>query len=250
MSRSIDLNVDLGEGFPFDAELLRYATSANICCGAHAGSFDLSLETVEICRLHQVRIGAHPGYPDRGSMGRKPMAADETREYLNSIFEQTKRFVQAASPAYIKPHGAFYNDTAIVLPNGWNFPKIGMPPYDAGGLYLAQTPGLQSLGMLLRVHKLPLMGLSVTAHAEVAKRAGQPLIREAFADRRLREDGTLVPRTEPGAVLHDPLEIAAQVLRIAPTADSICLHGDTEGCVEFAEMIVRTLTDAGYTIHA
>lgn len=248
--RPIDLNVDIAEGFPFDRELLQFATSANICPGVHAGSEELARETVAYCRDRGIRYGVHPGYPDRVTMGRAPLREGQEREYLNSIFAQVMAFVQYAQPAYLKPHGAFYNDTAIVLPRGWDLPKPGMPPYDAGGLYLAQTPGLQSLGMLLRVHRLPLLGLAVTAHAEAAKRAKQPLIREGFGDRRLREDGTLMPRSEPGAVIEDLETVRDRVLAIAPFVDSICLHGDTPHCLEFAEMVRKSLQDAGYEVSA
>ncbi|HEY0867661.1 MAG TPA: 5-oxoprolinase subunit PxpA [Fimbriimonas sp.] len=246
--RQIDLNVDIGEGFPWDEGLLEFATSANVSCGVHAGSEQLSLDTVELCRSKGVRVGAHPGYPDREFMGRRPMAPGQEREYLDSIFRQTRWFVRYADPAYVKPHGAFYNDTAVLLPEGWDDPKPGMPSYDAGGLYLARTPGLQSLTMILRVHRLPLMGLEATAHGEAARRAKQLLIREGFADRRLRDDGTLVPRSEPGAVLEEPDQIRNQVKRLAPFVDSICLHGDTPGCLDFAELVRKTLLDEGFEV--
>jgi UPF0271 protein len=249
-ARRIDLNVDIGEGFPHDVELLEYATSANVCCGVHAGSESLSLETVEICRSKGVRVGAHPGYPDRENFGRLSMQAGQEREYLDAIFRQTRWFVRYAEPEYLKPHGAFYNDTAISLPNGWDNPKPGMPSYDAGGLFLAQTPGLQSLMMLLRVHRLPLMGLETSAHSEAARRAKQPLIREGFADRAVDSDGMLVPRSSPGAVLRDPVRIVGQVRAIAPFVDSICLHGDTPDCLLFAELVKKTLLDEGFELGA
>ncbi|MEZ0326099.1 MAG: 5-oxoprolinase subunit PxpA [Fimbriimonas sp.] len=249
--KTIDLNVDIGEGFPFDRELLRFASSANICCGVHAGSQDLTAATVELCRRQRVRVGAHPGYPDRENMGRRPMEEGQEREYLRSVFEQVRWFVALAKPEYIKPHGAFYNDTAIVLPENWQFrmrTKEAITPYDTGGLYLAQYPGIQSLSMILRVHKLPLMGLRSTAHAQAAERSGQTLIHEGFADRAYTNQGTLAPRGEEGAVFHDPKQIREQVLRLAPEVDSICLHGDTPSCVQFAELVYKTLVDSGYGI--
>src|SRR5476651_1132837 len=91
--KTIDLNVDIGEGFPYDRELLKFASSANVCCGVHAGSDELSRETVALCKTQRVRIGAHPGYPDRESMGRIAMQAGQERIYLNSIFDQVMRFL-------------------------------------------------------------------------------------------------------------------------------------------------------------
>lgn len=251
--KRIDLNVDIGEGFPHDKDLLAFATSANICCGAHAGSFDLTRETVELCREHGVRVGVHPGYPDRETMGRKPIEADNERAYLGSIFEQLRRFMAECDPAYMKPHGAFYNDTALTLPKGWETKVIthrGATPYEMAGAYLAQYPGVQSLAMLLRMHHLPLMGLETTAHKVLAQRAKVLFFREGFADRAYNEDGTLVPRWEPGAVLTEAEEIRAQVLRLAPSVDSICLHGDTPDCLEFAELVFKTLVDNGYEVGA
>jgi UPF0271 protein len=248
---TIDLNVDIAEGFPFDEDLLEFATSANVCCGVHAGSEVLAMETVEVLKSRGKRFGVHPGYPDRASMGRTPIDDAHQREYLASVFSQTQRFVQFARPDYIKPHGAFYNDTAIVLPARWETSMVRMRPvpgYDPASAFLAQYPGVQSLSMLLRVHRLPLMGLADTAHAVIANRAKQPLIREGFADRAYTPEGTLVPRSEPGAVLEDPAQVQAQILRLAPFVDSICLHGDTPDCVEFAELVVKTLVDNGFGV--
>ena len=99
--RAIDLNVDIGEGFAFDESLLEFASSANICCGVHAGSAELTRETVEMCKAKAVRYGMHPGYPDRASMGRLTMPSGAERDYLGSIFEQAKSFSEFARPAYI-----------------------------------------------------------------------------------------------------------------------------------------------------
>lgn len=249
--RTIDLNVDIGEGFPFDEELLQFASSANISCGVHAGSPELTMETVELCRRHRVRVGVHPGYPDRASMGRLPMEAGQERIYLKSLFDQIAKFLDLVDASYLKPHGGFYNDTAIVLPPGWEVQMKRAPTtseYEASGVFLASYPGVQSLLMLLRMHRLDLMGLEPTAHRVIAQRARRGFIREGFADRRYRVDGTLVPRSVPGAVLHDPEEVRDQVVRLAPQVDSICLHGDTPDCLEFAELVTKSLLDAGYGV--
>ena len=191
--KTIDLNVDIGEGFPYDRELLSFASSANVCCGVHAGSEDLSRETVALCKLQRVRIGAHPGYPDRESMGRTAMQSGQERVYLKSVFDQLTRFIEYGEPAYIKPHGAFYNDTAVLLPTNWRTAIRRVPPpataYEASGIYLSQFAGVQSLMLLLRMHKLPLMGLAATAHKEIAERAGPDLLREGFGDRQYTRKG-------------------------------------------------------------
>ena len=250
--KTIDLNVDIGEGFPYDHELLSFASSANVCCGAHAGSDELSLETVALCKVQRVRVGAHPGYPDRETMGRIAMQSGQERVYLKSVFDQVTRFLEIAEPAYLKPHGAFYNDTAIVLPKDWRTAIRRVPPptsaYEASGIYLSQFAGVQSLMLLLRMHHLPLMGLEATAHKEIAARAGTSLFREGFGDRGYMPDGTLTPRGGSGAVLTEPEEIREQVLRLAPVVDSICLHGDTPNCLAFAETVFMTLVDSGYGV--
>ncbi len=249
----IDLNVDIGEGNPNDAELLNFATSANVCCGVHAGNAELTAETVELCKIKRIRIGAHPGYPDRGSMGRAPLTTEHQREYLSSVLEQIRDFRAEFGGAYVKPHGAFYNDTAQPIGTGWdsmaNHPTANSP-YEAGGHALSMFPGTGMLIMALRIVKLPLLGLPGTMHEPIARRAGVAFIREGFADRAYREDGTLVPRSESGAVLSEAKEVRAQVLRLANEVDSICLHGDTPDCVEFAEQIYATLVEAGFEVRA
>jgi len=245
----IDLNVDIGEGFPFDDALLEFATSANVCLGVHAGSSDLTMATIDRWLTAGKRVGLHPGYPDRESMGRRSITNDNAREYLDSIFAQVKEILKHAPAHYIKPHGAFYTDTGFALPKFWDKPAFGyFPGQDPEAAFLNKHPGANALGMLLRIHKLPLMGLPNTSHQEIARRAGQRFIREGFADRAYLEDGTLVPRSEPYAVHSDPVQIARQVMDLATKVDSICLHGDTADCIEYATLVVRTLYDAGFEV--
>ena len=253
MSKIIDLNVDIGEGFPFDKDLLAFATSANVCCGEHAGSPELTRETVAMCREKGVRVGIHPGYPDRAGMGRNSIDSEHERAYLSSVFQQVRWFNAEFAPEYVKPHGAFYGDTAVILPVTWELgiPGVRSPSrYEAGGAFLAQYSGIQSLIMLLRITKLPLLGLPGTAHLQAAVRAGQPFLKEGFADRAYLPSGALVPRSSVGAILQDSAEVKAQVIRLALEVDSICLHGDGANCLEFAELIVRTLHDEGFEIRA
>ena len=103
-----DLNVDIGEGFAQDEALLRYASSANVCCGEHAGSWELTLTTIQMCLEHGIRIGCHPGYPDRPNMGR--LGPDVIpAEWFDSLFRQVEQFCSVVDCTYVKPHGAWYN---------------------------------------------------------------------------------------------------------------------------------------------
>lgn len=222
--RRIDLNVDIGEGFPYDEELLEFATSANICCGEHAGSWELTLLTIELCRNKGVRIGMHPGYADRESLGRRNAEAAEFPELRRSLLGQAHEFMEARPAAYVKPHGAWYNQIV-------------------GGATLGRFDPAAPLIAIVREYKIPAM-LLPTYRGLPAKW----LIREGFADRAYREDGTLVPRSEPNAVLHDPKEVARQAVRLAESVDSICLHGDTPRCVAFAKLVREALESAGYEV--
>lgn len=233
--KKVDLNVDIGEGFPYDEALLDFATSANVCCGEHAGSWELTLQTIEMCKRKGVRIGMHPGFPDRESMGRRTPNHQELNEFCDSLEEQCHRFLEEADANYVKPHGAWYNMLCGRRPD-----ITGEQARDAAFV----TPTL--FDVLIR-SGLPAM-LMDSPTAGVIRKSGGSVISEGFADRAYLPDGTLMPRSEPGAVLHDPDEIKAQVLRLAPEVDSICLHGDTPGCLEFAEMVRKTLEDAGYEV--
>jgi UPF0271 protein len=221
--RRIDLNVDIGEGFPHDEQLLLFASSANICCGAHAGSWEMTQQTIGLALDAGARIGMHPGYPDRASMGRAGMPPSSEIEFQRSISAQVEQFFNFVPAAYLKPHGAFYNESA----------HLGHPAY---GL-------LQSVASRFR---LAVMGLPGTAHAM----AGTDFIAEGFADRGYTPDGLLIPRGTTGALLEDPADVQRQVLSLAPKVQTICLHGDTPNCLDFAELVYKTLLDAGYEVGA
>jgi len=226
----VDLNVDIGEGFPNDADLLQFASSANVCCGEHAGSIGLTHATVELCRERGIRIGAHPGLPDRQSMGRRAPTLSEVKASTDCLVSQVKRVEGAA---YVKPHGAFYNllvdstspRTDLVV-SAW---EVAIQYYESG--YPLMLLNEDNFRWATRKH-FP------TAH----------LIIEGFADRAYLPDGTLVPRTQPGAILDDPELIRRQVLTLAKTVNSICLHGDTPNCLELAELVYRTLVDADFEV--
>jgi len=227
----IDINVDIGEGFPYDEDLLDFATSANVCCGEHAGSWELTKETIFLCDRKGVRVGIHPGFPDRENMGRVAPLQDEVAQYANSIFEQVIRFREYTSVArYLKPHGAWY----LVLTE----PAPSDPPiYQACKLMLDGA---------LAAAAVPVMLL---ANAPILRALGEcEVIAEGFADRGYTSTGSLVPRSHPYSLLTAPNEITSQVLKLAPQVDSICIHGDTPNCVEIAELVYRTLEGASYEV--
>lgn len=225
------MNVDIGEGFPHDAELLRYATSANICCGEHAGSWDLTSKTIELCRMRGVRVGMHPGFPDRDSMGRRSPTADELDGWFDSLMTQADRFLEAATPQYFKPHGAWYN-------------LICAPRTEASEIHGAAA-GIM-FGFCQR-YRIPPMLMADAGYGHLALYGCKP-IREGFAERGYDDNGSLVRRGEPGALLTDREAIAAQVLNLAPKVDSICVHGDSPNCVETVRLVVDTLKSGGFQV--
>jgi 5-oxoprolinase (ATP-hydrolysing) subunit A len=249
----VDLNVDIGEGFPFDEQLLEFATSANVCCGEHAGSWELTLQTIEMCKRKGVRIGMHPGFPDRENMGRlapKSMTGEEFVVWLTDLQRQQRGFLEHCLPAYVKPHGAWYN-LVCGVPDVHDDVQTLLYSYCLGAMFAVGHPQPHTY-MVLASSSLNRDWPDMPARPRRGEgRVPKPtFIPEGFADRAYSPDGTLRPRSEPGAVLEDPEEIKAQVLRLAPEVDSICLHGDTPGCLEFAEMVRKTLEDAGYEVAA
>ena len=242
---AVDLNADVGEGMD-DAALLPFLTSANVACGLHAGDPTVMDATVEQALAGGVRVGAHPGYPDRENFGRIRMdlpAAAIERLVLYQI-AALDGFVRSrgARLTHVKPHGALYHAAA----QSWDVAR-------------AIAAGVKRAGADLVVVGQP--GTKVLA---AAREAGLPSAAEAFADRRYRSDGTLVPRTEPGALLTDPEEAAAQALslardrfvlaqdgsRIAVEADTICVHGDTPGAPEIARRIRERFRREGIAVSA
>jgi len=226
----VDLNVDLAEGFPYDEDLLQVATSANLCVGAHAGSYDLTVRTMARCQELGVRIGIHPGYPDREGMGRNPLPQDsrEAERWLWSIQDQVMKFRSDCPAAYIKPHGAFYHQSS-------------QSSRELAGI---------TLQSVLSITRTPLMGMPGTAHSEIAWLSEVKFLREGFADRGYAPDGTLLPRSHPDAVLTDLEQIRAQVVRLAREVDTICIHGDTPNCVDIAWMVRVTLEKSGFEVRA
>jgi UPF0271 protein len=240
---SVDLNADVGEGMD-DAQLLPYVTSANVACGIHAGDPVTMDQTVEIALSRGVRVGAHPGYPDRENFGRVlvEMSADEIENLIVYQVAALAGFVRSRGGrmTHVKPHGALYH-------SGAEFPDVAR----------AIAEGVRRVGT-----DLVLVGAAGSMLIGAGQEAGLPVAEEAFADRRYRADGTLVPRGRPGAVIVDPEEAAEQAVglardrlvvaedssRLSIRADTICLHGDTPGAVEIARRIHERFRTAGIRI--
>jgi UPF0271 protein len=240
---SVDLNADVGEGMD-DAQLLPYVTSANVACGIHAGDPVTMDQTVEMALSRGVRVGAHPGYPDRENFGRVlvEMSADEIENLVVYQVAALAGFVRSRGGrmTHVKPHGALYH-------SGAEFPDVAR----------AIAEGVRRVGT-----DLVLVGAAGSMLIGAGQDAGLPVAEEAFADRRYRADGTLVPRGRPGAVIVDPEEAAEQAVglardgvvvaedssRLSIRADTICLHGDTPGAVEIARRIHERFRTAGIRI--
>ncbi|MEX0740230.1 MAG: 5-oxoprolinase subunit PxpA [Pseudohongiella sp.] len=244
-ARTIDLNADLGEGGAFDAELLALVSSANISCGAHAGEADDITSAIRLALLHDVKIGAHPSYPDRLNHGRvsQRLSVVQLQDTIRQQLTWLQDLVHSAGGElnHVKPHGALYNDAAR-------------------DRHLATALA----GIVHDFNKtLTLVGLAGSELVRASREAGLHTLEEAFVDRRYCSDGSLVPRTQPGSVIDDPQVAARQALdiiesgRIAAidgsivtvSAQTLCIHGDTPGAVAFAVTLRDALLRAGITVN-
>jgi len=244
MKLIVDLNADLGEGAGHDDELLELVTSASIACGFHAGDADTIHRSIETAREHAVAVGAHPSLFDRENFGRKelPVTPDEVFDAVTYQLGVFQAIAEGAGvrPNHVKPHGALYNMAA-------RDEKI------AGAIARAIAAADSSL-ILFAPDK--------SALARAGEVHGVKIAREVFADRNYLSDGALVPRSRPDALLHDPSEAAARVLRmlgegkvrsvdgkdVDVRAETICVHGDTPGAVEFARALRSQLENEGVTV--
>lgn len=247
----VDLNADLGESFGQwrlgdDDAMLAIVTSANVACGFHAGDPLTLRRTVAAAAEHGVTVGAQVAYPDLMGFGRR--FVDATVEELSAdILYQIgalEAMCRAAGSrvAYVKPHGALYN-RAVHHEQHAQAIVEAVSAYDPG---------------------LPILGLPGSALLRRAREAGLTAVPEAFADRGYTPAGTLVSRREPGALLHDPTEVAARMVRlvtdalitaadgtdVAVRARSICTHGDSPGAVDMARAVRAALIEAGVTVRS
>lgn len=245
----IDLNSDLGEGYGAwtmgdDAAMLAVVSSANVACGFHAGDPAGILSTLREAAARGVAVGAHVGYPDRVGFGRRPMDVAPADLEADVIYQigALQGLARAAGTrvSYVKPHGALYNTIA----------------HDARQA-AAVIAGVRAVDP-----SLVLMGLAGAPILAQARAAGLRVVAEAFADRAYNPDGSLVSRSLPGAVLHDPEAIAARVIRLATEgrvtaidgseisieAQSVCVHGDTPEAVEIAQALRDRLVGQGIAL--
>lgn len=249
MATRIDFNCDMGESFGAwvmgqDAAVIRHITSANIACGFHAGDPETMRKTVRLAEQHGVAVGAHPGFPDLQGFGRRNLAASpaEVRDDLVYQVGALTAFTKVKRLQHVKPHGALYN---MAVPGGDLARAIGEA-------VLEIDPSLI------------LVVLAGSPWAEQAESMGLRVAREAFADRALNANGTLVPRSKPGAVIHDRQAVIERVVRLATEgtvvaitgevvavrADTLCLHGDTPDAVELALALRAALEGAGVELKA
>jgi UPF0271 protein len=224
---TIDLNCDMGEleDAALEARLMDHVTSANIACGAHAGDEAVMERTVRLALERGVRIGAHPGYPDRANFGRIEIVMSED-EIVDTVAWQIGRLEAVAGRlgatiVHIKPHGALYNVAVHNL---------------AVARAIGEAARRWNPGVLV-------FGLAGSPMLEVWRGMGLRVAAEGFADRRYEADGTLRSRKFADALILDPAQAAAQAVRLARDGgvNTICVHGDTPGAVNILAACRRAL---------
>src|ERR1700756_2604942 len=246
MNLSVDINADLGEGSGHDGQLFELISSANIATGFHAGDSDTMHAAISAAKRHGVAVGAHPSFFNRENFGRKELTIP-AEEVFDAVAYQLGIFQAIASaldvqPNHVKPHGALYN----------------MAVRDAN-LADAIARAIESIDP-----KLILFAPGKSELARAGEAHGLQIAREIFADRNYLNDGWLVPRARPDALLHDPKQAAQRVLRMLREGkvhsvegrdvdvhgETICVHGDTPRAVEFARELRTQLESEGVRISA
>ncbi|MCA0970487.1 LamB/YcsF family protein [Halobacillus litoralis] len=246
---SVDLNSDLGESFGAytignDEQVLAFISSANIACGFHAGDHNVMMKTVKDAAEKGVSIGAHPGYPDLAGFGRRAMAVSP-EEVFNLITYQIGAIKAAAAAQgttvhHVKPHGALYNTAA-------KDSHVAEAIADA-------VKAVDS--------ELVLYGLAGSELVKAGEKAGLKVAQEVFADRTYQQDGSLTPRTEANAMIHDADVAVDRVIRmiqdqkveavdghdITIQADTICVHGDEPEALQFVQKLRERIQQEGIRI--
>ncbi len=228
----IDLNCDLGEGCGLDAELMPLITSANIACGAHAGDPQTMMATLGDAKRYGVRVGAHPGFFDRGHFGRRELRRSEEEVFEDCVYQigALRAMAQAigSEVRYVKAHGALYN------------------------LACREQAYARPVVRAAQQFQLAIMGLPNSVLAQEAQRAGAGFLAEGFADRRYQPDGLLAPRSEPGAYVTDPQEAVRQAewLIRERGVQTLCVHGDNPHALAFVRTLRADLRDRGFVIQS
>ena len=247
---TVDLNADMGESFGAytigcDEELLKIVSSANIACGFHGGDPTVMHATIKAAKSEDVCIGAHPGFNDLAGFGRRVIRGDSPERIIHMILYQIGAFQMMAQSndatmSYVKLHGALANMAMVEAPL-------------ADAFITAMTYSHLDA---------PVMAMPKSAVEDAARRDGIKVIREIYADRAYLPNGMLMPRSQPGAVIHDSDIVSTRVLRmiqdrkiiaedgtgIAAEIDSVCVHGDNPEAVRIAEKLRHDLESAGFNI--
>lgn len=245
----IDLNCDMGESFGtyvlgYDEQAMPYVTSINVACGFHASDPSNMLKTVRTAKKYGAAIGAHPAFPDLVGFGRRAMAASQQEIYADVLYQIGALMSICRSEGltlqHVKAHGALYNLAEKDI-----------------GIATAIAEAIKSLDS-----DLYMLCSCGSAMVKAAQNAGIKYVEEAFADRAYTQEGTLVPRSQPGAVIHDIQEVAERVMNLVKTgtvtaidgskvalqAQTICVHGDTPGAVDMIKEIRDRLDKAGIDV--
>lgn len=250
--KRIDLNCDMGESYGayrlgMDEEIMRYITSANVACGWHAGDPMVMDRTVRLAKERGVGVGAHPGYPDLMGFGRRDMncSFDETRNYVMYQIGALWAFCRAHGVAmtHVKAHGALYL-SAVDKESVARAVAEAVLRVDPNLLYVA------------------LAGAKGERMRRIGEELGLKVVYEAFPDRAYTPEGNLLPRKEPGAVIHDPKLVAHRALMMAQEGkvvavdgtviplevQTLCVHGDNPAAVELVRSIRETLEREGLEV--
>lgn len=248
---SVDLNCDMGESYGSfkignDAEVLQYITSANIACGYHAGDHNVMMDSVKRAKASGVNIGAHPGFLDLHGFGRREMNLGTEEIYNLTIYQigalEAIAKVCGTKVRHIKPHGALYNIAAR-----------DKSAADAIAQAVKDTDA-----------RLVLFGLAGSELIRSGEAKGLKVAHEVFADRSYQPDGTLIPRSQSGAMIEDSAVAIKRVLRMVKDgtieaadgtvinikADTICVHGDEPKALQFVMDLRKALLDEGIAVKA
>ena len=244
MREVVDLNSDLGEGAEHDEEILKFVTSANIACGFHAGDPASVFDSIRMAKEHGVAVGAHPSLADRENFGRTEIETSASDVFALVAYQigAFKALCAAAGTEmrHVKAHGALYNMATRNL-----------------ALAQAIAQAVLAVDTRLIVFVPPRTALEIAAVELELQTA-----REVFADRNYMPDGSLVPRTRPDALLHDPIEAAERVVRmlregvvraidgsdVTIEVETICVHGDTPEALGFVRELRQRLESEGVMI--
>jgi len=246
MKLIVDINADLGEGSGHDGELFELISSANIATGFHAGEPGSIFKSIRKAKEKGVAVGAHPSFDDRENFGRKEISVPIAQLFAQLVYQigafHSLALAAGARARHVKPHGALYN---MAVRDEEMADAIAKAVFAVDPALILFAP-------------------ANSAMERAGQKAGLQVAREIFADRNYLNDGWLVPRTRADALLHDPKEAAVRVLRmlregkvrsvegrdVAVRGETICVHGDTPGAVEFARELRIKLEDEGVRIGA